>query len=166
MDKKTRTWLSIALGVLLVIGLLGLAIVGGGIYFVYSHVNTGPASQADARDRFTAARQMLAGKPPLIEIQEDREPIVHRPPASAAAARLQHLRVLAFDPDDGRMTEVDIPFWLVRLMPSGRFSFRDNNIEIEAEDLRVTVADLERHGPGLVLDHETRQGGRVLAWTE
>jgi hypothetical protein len=51
-------------------------------------------------------------------------------------------------------------------MPSGRFSFRDNDIDIEADDLRVTVEDLERHGPGLVLDHQSRHGGRVLAWTE
>jgi hypothetical protein len=166
MDKKTKTWLSIALSILLLIGLLGLAVVGGGIYFVYSHVNSEPASQADARDRFAQARQQLAGKPPLVEIQEGREPIVHRPPATAQAARLQHLRVLAYDPDDGRVTEVDIPFWLVRMMPSGRFSFRDNNIELDADDLRVTVADLERHGPGLVLDHEGQRGGRVIAWTE
>ena len=166
MDKKTRTWLSIALAVLLTVGILGLAVVGGGIYFIYSHVNSEPATQADARDRFTEARQRLAGKPPLVEIQEGREPLVHRPPASAPSARLQHLRVMAFDADDGRLTEVDIPFWLVRMMPSGRFSFRDNNIDIEAEDLRVTVEDLERHGPGLILDHESPRGGRVLAWTE
>jgi hypothetical protein len=166
MDKKTRTWLSIALAVLLIVGLLGLAVVGGGIYFVYSHVDTQPASQADARDRFDEARQALAGKPPLIEIREGAEPLVHKPPATAAAARLQHLRILAFDSGDGRITEVDIPFWLVRLMPSGRFSFRDNDIDIEADDLRVTVEDLERHGPGLVLDHQSRHGGRVLAWTE
>ena len=32
-------------------------------------------------------------------------------------------------------------------------------------DLRVSVDDLERRGPGLVLDHQGADGARIVLWT-
>jgi hypothetical protein len=37
---------------------------------------------------------------------------------------------------------------------------------VNLEDLKLTVKDLERYGPSLVLDQRSRGGDRVLVWTE
>jgi hypothetical protein len=32
--------------------------------------------------------------------------------------------------------------------------------------LRVTAADIDRRGPGLLIDHTGRRGERLLVWSE
>jgi hypothetical protein len=36
----------------------------------------------------------------------------------------------------------------------------------EAMKLKITVEDLERRGPGLILDHKEASGERVLVWAQ
>jgi hypothetical protein len=171
MDKRTKTWVSIIVGVLIVLVVLGAAALGGTIYFVASHVRQAPVEEARADDRFSETRQRLARRQPLVEIDDSDDVVIRRAePAAVAAngARLQTLRALVYDPREGRIVEVDIPFWLLRLMPSGgRFSFlNDSGIRFDSERSRLTLEDLERHGPGLVLDHRDRRGAQILVWTE
>jgi len=63
---------------------------------------------------------------------------------------------------------VTIPFWLLRLAPSGKkMSFlNDNGIDFDSDRVHLTLEDLERRGPGLVLDQANRRGSQVLVWTE
>ena len=168
MDKRTKTWLSIVVAILAVMVMVGVAVVGGSVYFVYSHVRQVPAEEAQAGDRFAQAREKMANQRPLLEIS-DRDEVVMRPAAEAPAGgrTVETLRAMIYDPREGRIVDVDIPFWLLRIMPSGRFSFMDGNgIDFNSDRIRVTVEDLEKHGPGLVLDHRDRRGAQVLVWTE
>ena len=169
MDKRTKTWLSILAAILAVGVMLGVAAIGGSVYFVYSHVRQGPAEETQAGDRFEQVRQRMAGRQPLLEI-DDRDEVVVRRSAEVSngdAGKVQTLRAMVFDPREGRIVDVDIPFWLVRLMPSGRFSFIDDNgIDFNSDRVKVTVEDLEKHGRGLILDHRDRHGAQVLVWTE
>ena len=68
------------------------------------------------------------------------------------------MRVLVYDAHEGRLVHVDLPFWLLRLVPSGRMSkVSGAGSEFSFESGHITVDDLERHGPGLILDaRETR----------
>jgi hypothetical protein len=60
---------------------------------------------------------------------------------------------------------MDIPFWLLRLKMRGtRFDFGGNNVDLAK--LRITVEDLERYGPTLILDHKEPDGSRVLIWSQ
>ena len=168
MDKRTKTWLSIVVAILAVLVMVGVAVVGGSVYFVYSHVRQVPAEEAQAGDRFAQAREKMANQQPLLEIS-DRDEVVRHPAAAAPAGggTVATLRAMIYDPREGRIVDVDIPFWLLRIMPSGRFSFMDGNgIDFNSDRIRVTVEDLEKHGPGLVLDHRDRRGAQVLVWTE
>jgi hypothetical protein len=63
---------------------------------------------------------------------------------------------------------VSIPFWLLRLAPTGkRMSFlSENGVDFDSDRVHLTLEDLERRGPGLILDHIDRQGSLVLVWTE
>jgi hypothetical protein len=74
--------------------------------------------------------------------------------------------VLAFDPDDsGRIERVTIPFWLLRLNLRGS-TIDFNGARMDLEDLKLTVEDLERFGPTLLIDHANRDGERVLVWSQ
>ena len=47
----------------------------------------------------------------------------------------------------------------------------DGNLEVDADNgdsfsLNLTVEDLDRHGPGLLLDYTREEEARVLVWTE
>jgi hypothetical protein len=167
MDKRTKTWISILVAVLIVIVLLGAAAIGGAAYFVYSHIRQTPLEEAQAGDRFVQVRQRLSSREPLLSI-DDRDEVVIRRSEPGSPVKLQTLRTMVYDPREGRIVELDIPFWLLRIMPSGgRLSFlNDNGINLDSERTRLTVEDLERHGAGLILDHRDRNGAQILVWTE
>jgi flagellar motor switch/type III secretory pathway protein FliN len=40
------------------------------------------------------------------------------------------------------------------------------NVGVRLGGLSLTVADVERYGPGVVLDFTPPPGGRVLVWVE
>jgi hypothetical protein len=62
---------------------------------------------------------------------------------------------------------VQIPFWLLHMVPSKHLSLlNDEGIDIDTDRVRLTLDDLERRGPGLILDAKDRRGSLVLVWTE
>src|SRR5438093_541611 len=87
--------------------------------------------------------------------------------ASRSNAKLESLRVLAYDPRAHKLVRVSIPFWLIRLAPGKHFSFfSDNGIDFDSDRIRLTADDLERLGPSLIIDQDDRHGAHVLVWTE
>ena len=72
---------------------------------------------------------------------------------------------MAFDPDDEKVVRMEIPFWLLRLKAGGtRFSVGGSDVDLKK--LRLTVEDLERFGPTLIVDHTGHDGSRVLVWSQ
>jgi type II secretory pathway pseudopilin PulG len=168
-NSSRNTWISVLIAAVIVIGILALAAVGGTAFFIYRHVNTQFTGAENATQQFQQARARFAGQPPLIEISRDDEPRLHREviPASPSTVKLDSLRVLAYDTHAGKLVNVSIPFWLLRLAPSNRFSFlNDNGIDFDSDRMHVSLEDIERRGPGLILDQTDRRGSQVLVWTE
>ena len=170
MSQNTRkTWISILIASVLIVGILAVAAIGGTAFFIYKHVNTQFAPNEKAEAQFAEARARFAGQKPLIEIRKDDEPVLHRDviPASLPATKLETLRVLAYDTHEEKLVRVSIPFWLLRLAPTNHVSFlNDTGIDFDSDRVRLTLADLERRGPGLILDQADRRGSQVLVWTE
>jgi len=170
MDPSTRkTWLSILIAGVIIVGMLAATVVGGTAYFFYHHINSTFTPRENAEQQFAAARARFAGQTPLIEMRHDEEPVVHRElvDASHAPARIESLRVLAYDSRARKLVRVSIPFWLIRLAPGKHFSFlSDNGVDFDSDRVRLSYEDLERLGPGLILDQEDRRGSHVLVWTE
>ena len=84
-----------------------------------------------------------------------------------AVATAALFNTLAYDPDARKLVRVSIPFWLIRMAPSQHFSFlNDNGIDFDSDRVRLNYKDLERLGPGLILDQKDRRGSHVLVWTE
>ena len=170
MEKSTRrTWLSVLIASVIIVGILAVAAVGGTAFFFYRHINAQSTSRESAEEQFAAARARFNGQKPLIEIRRGDDPIVHHEMLAEAHsdAKIEALRVLAYDPDENKLVRVSIPFWLIRLMPGKNFSFlNDNGIDFDSDRVRLTARDLERLGPSLILDEQDRHGAYVIVWTE
>src|SRR5262245_34643498 len=166
MDARTKkTVIAIAVSVVLIIGLLAAGIVGGTAFFIYRHVDAQMTPRENAEQRFADERAKFAGQQPLLELTLGDEPVIHRTPGNPRS-EVRSLHALAYDERSGKLTHVDIPGWLLRIM-SGGGRIRIANLEVFDDDRdRITLEDLERHGPGLVLDLHRGRRTQVLVWTE
>lgn len=167
MANRVPTWVWVVIGIVVVcaIGLVGIAVTG--VYFVARQVDTAEASPATADQTFERERARFKGQKALIELDnDDNIQATHfdDPPPSGGPQKLASLCVMAWDSDDERLVRIDIPFWLLR--------FKEDPLDVLAESgihgkrIRITVADIERMGPRLVVDHRGRRGDRVLVWTQ
>jgi hypothetical protein len=170
MTSSRKTWISILIASVIIVGVLALAVVGGTAFFIYRHVEAQFTNDQTAQQEFASARARFTGQQPLIEIVRNDEPVVHQEVlknAKPSGKPLESLRVLAYDDNAGKLVRVTIPFWLMRLFPSKHLSFlSDEGIDIDTQRIRLTLEDLERRGPGLILDQKDRRGSQVLIWTE
>jgi hypothetical protein len=137
---------------------------------VSKHVKTELVGRTSAEEQFVRQRQRFAGQQPLIEMTGDfgdQQVKVHRAGEAAPKSELQTMRVLVYDAHEGRIIHVDLPFWLLRFMPSARLGeVSGAGRGFSFESGHITVDDLERHGPGLVMDARDNKDAQILIWTE
>ena len=167
MAGKVKTWVWVVIGVA-VMCILGLvAIAAMGFYFVSRHIETKPATAATAAVEFEAVKASFAGQTPLIELGRDGRFLrAHTDrPAPAHAPVPDDLHLLAFDPSDGRIVRFSIPFWLLRLK-MGNANIDFNGRQMDLDDLRLKVEDLERFGPTLIAEHKAPDGSHVIVWSQ
>jgi hypothetical protein len=167
MAGKIKTWIWVVVGIVVVCILGIIAMAGIGVYFFSQHIQTRTMTPASASREFDQINARFKGQTPLIELDErghylrsntDRQ-------AASGAKTPEALHVMAFEPHDGRVVQVNIPFWLLRLkMRGSTIDFNGNRMELE--DLKLTVEELERIGPSLVVDHRAPGGQRVLVWSQ
>ena len=168
-QSNRKTWISVLIASVIIVGILAGAAIGGTAFFIYRHVNTEFTKTEHADQQFKDARARFAGQQPLIEIRKDQEPLLHREVlrGSESTAKLETLRVLAYDTHAGKLVHVSIPFWLLRLAPSRHMTFlSDSGIDFDSDRVHITLDDLERRGPGLIFDQADRRGSQVLVWAE
>jgi uncharacterized protein YneF (UPF0154 family) len=170
MASTKRTWLWIIFGIVLCIALGVAGLVAGGVYMVSKHVRTELVGRISAEEQFVRQRDRFSGQKALIEMSGDvgdHRVTVHRNGDGASKTELQSMRVLVYDAHEGRLVHVDLPFWLLRLVPSGRLgNVSGSGSDFSFESGRITVDDLERHGPGLILDAKDSRDAQILIWTE
>jgi hypothetical protein len=145
--------------------LIALAVVGVGLAVVLfmgtTEFSTADRSRAD--EVWREIRGRFGDTPPLLDVRDHERAVLSRePPASPAPRPLESLHIAAWDPEDASLFRMTLPFWLLRLK-SGTFTIGEGT---HARRLDVTVEDLERFGPALVVDHEDSRGDRVLVWTD
>jgi hypothetical protein len=74
------------------------------------------------------------------------------------------LHVLVWKASDNQLVNISVPFWVLRL-GNQKMDFL-NGHDVNFDQLHLSVADLERIGPALVLDYRQTSGERVLIWTQ
>ncbi|HEY2904640.1 MAG TPA: hypothetical protein VGJ29_02000 [Vicinamibacterales bacterium] len=163
MPRTKRTWLAIAAAAAIILGAIAIIAVGTGAYIIYTHTAAQFVDAAAADAQIAAQRALFAGQEPLIELRGVDTPLVHRHP-DAPRREVMSLHVLSYDPRARKLVRAEVPGWLLRVV-SAHGTIRLANLEMFNDDRdRVTLEDLERHGPGLIVEAQGRS--RVLVWTE
>jgi len=169
MASTKRTWLWVVLGVFGVIVLSIAVFMGTAVYMFRTHVKNEQVDAPVAEQQFEQQRARFKGQQALIEFtgrdgfDNDDKATVHRPSQDAPRAKINRLKVLIYDLNQSHLIHVDVPGWLMRMMPNGQYAGWDGNDEFAKH--RITIEDLERHGLGLVLDGHNRNT-RILIWSE
>lgn len=175
MQKRTKGCLWIALGVACFLVMVGVALVGGLGYVIYQQfsVSSHFVPREDAAKELDKVRARFAGQAPkltVIETPDGKPDVKISPPATPSKVELTSLHVAAFDAKAGKLVNVAIPFWLVRLAPEG-----GSHVQVDGEEVlnhlatpsgRLTARDIEALGPGLLLDETRPDGSRFILWTD
>ena len=165
MAGKVKPWVWVIIGIV-VCGILGvIAMAAAGLWFVKSHVNIKSTTTAAAIVDFQTIRERFATQKPLIELDEHGSFLRANTDRPAGTLRPQTLNVMAFDSHDEKVVKLDLPFWLLRLKGGGG-SFDIGRRSVDLARMRLTVEDLERYGPILILDQKDTDGSRVLVWSQ
>jgi hypothetical protein len=110
-------------------------------------------------------RAALGQSPPLLTLDESGNVIRRTEPAGAFPVRPHRLVALTYQSAERRLVSADVPFWFFKLKgPAAQYAVRGTGLDLER--LQITAADLERHGPAIVIDHTRANGDRLLVWTE
>jgi hypothetical protein len=165
MAGKVKTWVWIVIAVV-VVGILSVvAMAAAGLWFVKSHIDIRSTTSAVASEDFQTIRRRFATQKPLIELDEHGTFLRANVDRPAGTARPQTLNVMAFDTHDEKVIRMELPFWILRLKGGGgRFDIGRRNVDLAR--MRITVEDLERYGPILILDQKDVDGSRVLVWSQ
>jgi len=161
--RKTWIWIVVSVAVACVLCLMAAA--GGLLYFASTHIQAKRTTTTDAYQRFDVERARFKDQRPLIEMDNFDKPRVTRSPADMPTSPTppEDLWVLAWNPDDERVVQVSLPFWLLKL---GRRKVDVMNGGFDLDRMNIDVHELQRIGPALVLDLRTPAGQRILVWTK
>lgn len=165
MAGKVKTWVWVVIGIV-VCGILGvIAMAAAGLYFVKSHVDIKSTTTAAATEDFQTIRRRFSTQKPLIELDEHGTFLRANTDRAAGTQPPKTLNIMAFDPREEKVVRLELPFWILRLKSGGaRFDIGRSNVDLER--MRLTVEDLERYGPILILDQKDTDGSRVLVWSQ
>ena len=172
MDKRKKGYLWIALGVVCLVVMVGVAVVGGLAYVVYQQfaLKQTVIEPADAAKELDQLRAEFHDPPRLqFAWKSDGHPdVTLRKPQTPSTVSLTAMHVTAFDPKERHLVRATVPFWLLRLTPE--WKMRMNGAEmmhyLNTPGGRLTPADIEALSPGLLVDDKQPDGTQVLIWTE
>lgn len=169
MKPATR---SIVLSVSLGAAITAVAVGGVGLWFFVSHRDSVAASARLADVEFSQLRARFSNQPPLLDMS--RREASEAPVDAPALAPLRSFHTVVFDTRDGeRIVRITVPYWFARRFAGrdgefswlGQLTFLDDT-EFDPEAIRLSLAQLERRGPGLVADYQHPGGGQFISWVE
>src|SRR5262245_36570144 len=172
MEKRKKSWLWIALGIVCLIVMVGVAVVGGLAYVVYQQfaIKQSVVAPAAAAKQLDELRAQFHTSPRLqLTWKDDGHPDVkYVRPETPSHVALTAMHVAAFDPKEKHLVRVTVPFWLIRLAPEGKMQVNGAEVlnHVDTPSGRLTPDDIEALGPGLLIDDKQPDGTQVIIWTE
>lgn len=158
-----RTWVKASIiGVSLVV-LAFAALAGTGAYYVLRNLDTHSANEAAALGEFQAIRTRFGTRPPLIEVVDPRVADIRmNRPTEPDGRPVSTFHVLTWTAEDREVFKTAAPIWLLRFSSVNVLS----QLRVAPERFRLTVQDIERYGPGVVVDYARPGKNRVLVWVD
>ena len=169
MKRATQ---SIMLSVVTGAVIIALTAVGMGLWFFVSHHQSNPVSEQSAEAEFSQLRSRFSTQQPLIDMS-NRQPL-YTPTTGQSVAPLRTFHTVVFDTRSSqRIVHITVPYWFARLFASrdgefkwlGQLTFLDDT-EFDSEAIRLSLDQLERRGPGLIIDYQHLSGGQFISWVE
>jgi len=163
MATTRRRWPYVVAGlaVLCVVAAIALAVLGS--MFLRENVQVSRGTGRDsARTAFETAKRQFADPRPLLVMADNRRPVLgpglesRRNPGTVT-----NLHILAWDADEDALATVTVPMWLLR-MKSGPIVIGEYVSGMHDDGVRLEPKDLDRYGPGVVLEFEAPDGNHVL----
>ncbi len=167
---KKKNWLLIILGVVIFVIIVGVAAVVGFGYWMYKQMDVQVSESANPQQEFSDLRAKFAGQSPYVEVSfaEGREEAtVHHEQEKQTRTPLNKLHIMVYDEREHRVVRLALPFWLLRLSGNKPINLRQGSSGFDpGVRLTVTTEDLEKRGPGLIVDTVGRRGERILIWQD
>jgi hypothetical protein len=149
----------------LVVGVGLVAVVGYVIYQQFAF-QAKSATEVSADEEFAQIAAKFEGQRPYLVIKGG-QPVVSDAPAAAPGKPVEAIHIIVWDPDEQKVVKLNMPFWLLRMTKGQPIRISpDDDFGGGAMRLQITAEDLERRGPGLILDHKEATGERVLVWAQ
>lgn len=166
---KKRRWVLIAFGVAVLVVFVGIGVVVGITVWFQQNMQVQGSTDRDAQTEFETVRKKFGGREPLLELRSGIPQYTSAAATSRAnageGAHLDTLQVLVWDPDEERLARISLPFWLLRMKSDPiRIGSYASGLDDGGVDLRAE--DIEKYGPGVILDTATADGQRVLVWAQ
>ena len=164
--KKKLRWPWILLGIFL---FFSVVTVGGCVFaftLLRQSVSVSGMSANNADAEFEKVRGQFAGQQPLIQMVDGRPQFIggRGEDRKASNTPLKTMHIIAWDDDEGQLVRVAVPFWLLRLKSGPiRLSSYANGWD---DRMSFRIEDLEKQGPGLLMDVSEGREGRVIIWVE
>lgn len=162
---RRRVWLTrllLIFGLLTVVGL----VISAALFFAMTEWQTLSPAQAEAR--LMEARALAGGTEAYLQIMPDGAIVLRRDLEPPNPAPIGHLHLLAWIPARSKMVSVRVPAWFIRLKTGGTFGLASLAAEFaDVLDGRqpLDMDDLQRRGPGLLLDLPLDEGRHLLLWS-
>lgn len=167
---KKKNWLLIILGIVIFVVIVGVAAVVGFGYWMFKQVDFHQTTAANSQQQFDELRARFQGQRAYVDLSltgDHEESTVHRELEQPTRTTLNKLHIAVYDEREHRLVQMALPFWLLRLGGNKPINLRQGNSGFDpGVRITVTTEDLERRGPGLVLDTVGRRGEHVLMWSE
>jgi hypothetical protein len=166
---KKRRWVLVLFGVAVLLVFVGIGVIVGITAWFQQNMQVQGSTDSDAQTEFEAVRKKFGGREPLLELRSGTPQYTAAATTARASAgeraRLDTLHVLVWDPDDEELSRISLPFWLLRMksdpirLGSYASGLDDGGVELRPEDI-------EKYGPGVILDTALERGQRVLLWAQ
>lgn len=161
-----RRAIRVVLWTAVIVAVVLLAIGASVGLVVWRHTAITKPAAPDAQAAFTSIREHYKGRPPLVELKS-MGPLmidarINRLPESAPRHPVRHFHVIVWDSRGGSFVRSSAPIWWMHFSGNSLLTW----LGVPLGDLSLTVGDVERYGPGIIVDFQPPGGGHMLVWTE
>ena len=158
-----RTWVKATIGVVVVIAIAVAILTATGAYFVFRNMEQRTSAEAEADKEIEAIKVRFGTRPPLIEIANPVTADIRiNRPTEASSIPVDTLHILNWKAENRELMRTAAPVWLLRFSSVNIAS----RLGLAPEKFRLTVADIQRYGSGIIVDYGKPGEFRVLIWVE
>lgn len=158
-----RTWVKVTIGAAALVAVCIVVLAATAGYFVFRSYEKQNTTEAAAFREIETIRTRFGSRPPLIEIIDPRRADfrINRL-GGGDGGRVTRLHVVNWKAEDSEMVRTEMPLWLMRFSSVNILS----QLGVTPAKVRLTVQDIERYGPGIVVDYNQPGSARLLIWVD